>query len=210
LRWWPLVATGRISYGLYLWHYPIAFILLHSFGLPVVLLVPAALILTFACAIVSYRYVEQPLLTLRFRIPKRAAAILGWVAAGASMLGMAVGIGYFWTAEIAALVDSRPATIVAYGPHEVTSDIPFNVQVDGRSAIWIVASRPVQRNTHVKIAGSIPNDTDVSGSNVFVRFPTALVRTPGRVSVMLVGPDGNARSKEVFLVVRPADTPLPK
>jgi peptidoglycan/LPS O-acetylase OafA/YrhL len=62
----PLVAVGRISYGLYLWHFPVTFVVGdrlpgavgRSVGVVAVSLVAAAL---------SYRLVEQPILRARDR-----------------------------------------------------------------------------------------------------------------------------------------------
>ena len=62
--WWfsrlactrPLRYTGRISYGLYLWHLPMAKIFMSwTIGLPV----------TFLVAALSYRYIERPFLRRR-------------------------------------------------------------------------------------------------------------------------------------------------
>jgi peptidoglycan/LPS O-acetylase OafA/YrhL len=67
LEWPPLVATGRISYGLYLWHHPISWIP-SPFGtdfrgqLAAIVLRTA---LSFAAAIASYRLVERPFLQLK-------------------------------------------------------------------------------------------------------------------------------------------------
>ena len=63
----PLVATGHVSYALYLWHYPI-FLCLHrdlgwSLG-PTLLAGGAA---SFALAVASYRLVERPALALKLR-----------------------------------------------------------------------------------------------------------------------------------------------
>jgi peptidoglycan/LPS O-acetylase OafA/YrhL len=57
----PLVATGKISYGLYLWHAPLlawaaSAGLLSPFSLPLLVAV------SFALAVASYRFVEQPFL----------------------------------------------------------------------------------------------------------------------------------------------------
>lgn len=69
---------GRISYGLYLYHYPIWVMTVHRFGgslgedtkrlIGLFLLAP----ISFAIAAVSYRYVEEPILALknRFRAPQ--------------------------------------------------------------------------------------------------------------------------------------------
>jgi len=68
----PLAYTGRISYGLYLWHIPVFRILNAHGGIPEGLpLLGAKLVLTFGAAALSYRFVETPMLRLknRFRAP---------------------------------------------------------------------------------------------------------------------------------------------
>ncbi|WP_243226776.1 acyltransferase family protein [Microbacterium sp. CIAB417] len=61
LRTRPVTYIGNISYSLYLWHWPIIMVL--SALVPRdVIVIPAALFLTFALAAISYRFVEQPIL----------------------------------------------------------------------------------------------------------------------------------------------------
>lgn len=67
LAWRPLVAVGKISYSLYLWHF--LFLLLFNYGQPA-----AVLVLSFACAVASYRFVEQPF--RRRRVAKRTPSPL--------------------------------------------------------------------------------------------------------------------------------------
>jgi peptidoglycan/LPS O-acetylase OafA/YrhL len=83
----PLVWTGRISYGLYLWHFPIFFALsglayqqIHP-TLPRVLL---GAVVTFLVAGASFRYLETPLLGLkdRFRDDTRGREIKEALARG--------------------------------------------------------------------------------------------------------------------------------
>lgn len=60
----PLVAIGRISYGLYLWHYPIVSAVHAHLGHgPLTLLIAAPP--SFAIAFLSHRYLERPFLRLK-------------------------------------------------------------------------------------------------------------------------------------------------
>lgn len=79
LRAPPLVLLGRMSYGVYLWHYVVFRALFPVVGLPGPgLATPArtsvGLVLTFVIATVSYLVVEQPILRLNSRFRSAAAA----------------------------------------------------------------------------------------------------------------------------------------
>lgn len=66
LQWRPFVFTGRISYGLYLWHYPIWFIIYGQFqDWPWA--IPVVAILSYAAAVISFFVVERPFLRLKSR-----------------------------------------------------------------------------------------------------------------------------------------------
>ena len=66
----PLVWTGRVSYGIYLWHI-VVFWMLGRLGLDLGWgYWPAAVGLTFALAAVSYAVVERPLLRLKRRFER--------------------------------------------------------------------------------------------------------------------------------------------
>jgi len=57
----PMVAVGLISYSLYLWHWPIiAYIRVYSITEPPTLAYPLALLLMFALAVLSWKFVERP------------------------------------------------------------------------------------------------------------------------------------------------------
>jgi peptidoglycan/LPS O-acetylase OafA/YrhL len=78
LGWGPLVAVGRISYGLYLWHWPI-FLVLNGgrLDLPWLPLQIVRFVVTFAVATASFFLLESPALRLssRFRpVPAPSSA----------------------------------------------------------------------------------------------------------------------------------------
>ncbi len=88
LSWYPLRWIGMISYGLYLWHWPIYLTLTQTrTGLGGNALLFARLATTFAFATVSYYLVERPIRrgTFRVRLPRPVVlapiAVAGLVAA---------------------------------------------------------------------------------------------------------------------------------
>jgi peptidoglycan/LPS O-acetylase OafA/YrhL len=65
----PMVALGRISYGIYLWHY--VFIMQIRYHDNSKLLVLAGVVASVVVAALSFRYVEQPFLKLKQRFEPR-------------------------------------------------------------------------------------------------------------------------------------------
>jgi peptidoglycan/LPS O-acetylase OafA/YrhL len=62
-----LVYLGRISYGFYLWHYPIL-IILGSFNLNPTVYAAVAFIASFAASALSFKYLEQPIIRNREKL----------------------------------------------------------------------------------------------------------------------------------------------
>lgn len=67
----PFVYTGRISYGWYLWFYPIFIFGTHV--LPKFYEKPLAVIFSYLAAVISYHFVEYPFLRLKDRFEPKAA-----------------------------------------------------------------------------------------------------------------------------------------
>ena len=65
-RWPWLAFIGKISYGLYLWHYPV-FKAVRYLGAEWYLQLAAAIAATFGISLLSYRFVEQPFLRIKRR-----------------------------------------------------------------------------------------------------------------------------------------------
>lgn len=144
LAWRPLVWLGAISYGVYLWHWPIFLVLngertgwsgLNLFG--------ARCVLTLAVAGISYWAIEQPIRRWRPQrvplLPLAAATVAS--AAAATILVVPVGTGLHevglppGVSAVAAVspsppIDNRPAP----GPRDPNQ--PFTVSVFGDSIGW--------------------------------------------------------------------------
>lgn len=93
LSWSPLVAVGRCSYSLYLWHWPIYIAVTPSnTGLDGTPLLATRLALSFLAAGVSFALIEQPL-RRRALSPRLAVGLVGSTAALALVAGFAVDDG---------------------------------------------------------------------------------------------------------------------
>lgn len=86
----PVVAIGKASYSLYLWHYPVLAIARITIGIhnPAAIAVSAAAIA--ALSVITYRFVEQPFRTPSPQFRLRRGWILGAMAAVAMSLGFVV------------------------------------------------------------------------------------------------------------------------
>lgn len=67
LEWPVFVGTGRICYGLYLWHFPIIQLLKRDLGMNDWQVTLIAVPLSFVAAGASYRWIEKPFLTSKKR-----------------------------------------------------------------------------------------------------------------------------------------------
>ncbi|HEV7396161.1 MAG TPA: acyltransferase [Pyrinomonadaceae bacterium] len=68
LRFPPLVWIGRVSYGLYLWHWPVRGLVFRANTNPSIARIAAAVALSFAITTFSYYVVERPFLMRKKRL----------------------------------------------------------------------------------------------------------------------------------------------
>ncbi len=112
----PLVFVGRISYGLYLYHWPLFLVIDHAhtglLGLP---LLAVRLVTTFAVATVSWYLVEEPIRTGKAFRGRRGLAVTGAVTL---VTAAVVLMATLTPANSSAAVPVRPAPLpVGAGHH---------------------------------------------------------------------------------------------
>ncbi len=133
LGWEPIAYLGRISYGLYLWHWPLViWIIGDREGFRWVRAI-AVIVLTIAAAAVSYHLVEMPVRTRKWFTAKRSAVL-------------------------AALLLSAMLVAVSFGGGTPLSPLVQKLQPDGavnRRVVLIVGDSVPQRfNPELEIAAS--------------------------------------------------------
>jgi len=76
LEWPPLSWTGRVSYGLYIWHQPVLYFSREYGGLAEggAAFMATGVVLSFALTALSYYGVERPLIALRRRFGSHVAS----------------------------------------------------------------------------------------------------------------------------------------
>ncbi len=100
LSWQPLCYIGVISYGLYLWHWPLFLLITHErTGLGVPALLAVRLVCTAVAAVVSYHFIELPIRERRWRLPRpkvlapvALVALVGVLVAATPAPGPANGV----------------------------------------------------------------------------------------------------------------------
>ena len=119
----PLVWVGRISYSAYLWHWPLLAFYRYGHAQPGLPAAFGLVVLTFACAYLSYRFVETPARRSTAAAPRviwhqyvLPAGVLSFLALSAMYLdgyGLRGLTGY--RAQMTAMREqSRPANAFAY------------------------------------------------------------------------------------------------
>lgn len=93
LSWEPLRRVGTISYGLYLWHWPImVFLNADRVGIDGSLLFLLQVFLTFAMAYVSFRFIETPIRRNGFRSLMPSRPRISAAVASAAVIALFAGV----------------------------------------------------------------------------------------------------------------------
>ncbi|MFC6707294.1 acyltransferase family protein [Flexivirga alba] len=164
LAWWPLAALGRISYGAYLWHWPV--------GLWLAQLMPDSstwgrvvlgFILTIGIATVSYQRIEQPIHDRGWRVVVGGALRARTLAAGmaAVLLAGAVGVGVGAPAAAGQAQPPTAAKVVKLVPGQPAFEKPtkpYTVALYGDSVPYmLVKDFPAQKFPGIKaVALAVP------------------------------------------------------
>jgi peptidoglycan/LPS O-acetylase OafA/YrhL len=103
----PLVSLGVISYGVYLWHWPVIVALTQArTGLSGISLLALRLAATLAVSLLSFHLVERPIREQRWHVPRPAVALPAMFA-GLSALAIAVPLTTTSPSSASALASVR-------------------------------------------------------------------------------------------------------
>jgi hypothetical protein len=120
----PLVELGVISYGVYLWHWPIIVALTHTrTGLSGSALLLARVGATLVISLLSFRLVERPIREQRWHVPRPAVVLPGLIAALAA-LAIAVPLTTSTASTASALASVRVPVTVTTPPTTTATTTP--------------------------------------------------------------------------------------
>ena len=207
------------SYGIYLYGFPVQQLLTLRFpGLNPYWLFAVAMVVATALAALSWFLIERPMLRaprLMFgsgrklagdeqvgQGPARRHAVAALVAV---LLCVAVpfAASKFAESRQRARVDASTFHIVRYGPMVTPRATPFNVQPNGRSALWVEVDAPVDASAYVLLDGKrLESNPGKMGISAFV--PVEMLRSPGvlKLSVEWFEIGRFMRSETVDIIVQ--------
>jgi peptidoglycan/LPS O-acetylase OafA/YrhL len=138
-----VVGVGRLSYSLYLWHWPIYTLFRWTVGLESVFAIAAAVILTFVAASLSFRFLESPIRQSGVvrRQPRLAIVCVGLLSAG---LGWAVADEVFTAQPRLSLSVTSDAETWYASERNRAVQMPRGCRSEARSRqlndfLWVIA-----------------------------------------------------------------------
>ena len=140
----PLVWLGRISYGVYVYHWPLYLFLDHQrTGLGPLALTAVRLAATFAVAIASYVLVEQPIRTGRFirgrvRWIALPAGLVAAAVAGTAVAASATAPAIHFAPAAPLVIPATPPNPSRSTPHDASHDASRDPSPDSPRRLLIV------------------------------------------------------------------------
>lgn len=206
------------SYGIYIYGWPCQqLVLMAQPDMNPYLMMTLALALAWCCAMLSWRFIEQPAIDLGRSLGRRwqrrrEASVSAWPwPDGWCLLAflMALALVFAMAPKLVRSIDLLPVVpmatrIVAFGPQETIAGASINPLPDGRSAIWMTLDGTPPPSTRVVFDGTALEST-VGDRLITAIVPARLLRSPGDkpVFIELRLPDRIERSDAVALVVKP-------
>lgn len=161
MSWRPLVWSGKVSYGAYVYHWPVFMALTEDrMGFGGWFLDAVRLIVTTTLAVVSFVALEEPIRRRRF-LPRPRAAALGVVSAVAVVVAVV-------------FVVARPAPVVLAGvdaPDRVVAFDIENSRGQGEAVDSLVDSVAAEPSRRILVIGSDPTLSDRVGEHVVTEDP---------------------------------------
>ena len=131
--WGPLAFVGRISYGLYLYHWPVH-LWLHVPGAPALIEGLVQFAVAFALAVLSFRYLEAPVLSrgVKGLLPRAGFGARRAVAIGSAAL-LFVASFTLWQTKVVGVPDDVPPLVSGAEPYAARAGAHHPVAVVGDS-----------------------------------------------------------------------------
>ena len=185
LSLWPLAALGRISYGVYLFHWPL-FLWLNEnrTGLSGGPLFALRMAVTMALAIASYQLLELPIRGNR-RLPR--LQLVGWANASVGIAAVLVVVSAVTSPALTTVQSAdgpAPKVIRATAPTTTSSSTPTTVAA-ASGAITAATAAPAGTATTVARRRTDPTTTPTVAPTTVP--PTTVAPPPPPLRVMVVG-----------------------
>ncbi|MEN4917584.1 acyltransferase [Achromobacter spanius] len=198
----PLVGLGRISYGFYLWHLPIVYLLLHTYGMGVWTTAAFSFAASLAISTASFIWLERPALRLRSVVRPAVQVKAGIAAFVVSVVSIIGGLLYFQWDDVRFILSGKPLEVVNYGPRSYQIGERGPLQADGTLAMWVqMNGRPDMQST-AEIECYKTGITVVK-NGMSIMLPKVFSSVPGKYSVKIHGKDGRQLVDPVVIEVLP-------
>ncbi len=219
----PVAAIGRISYSLYLWHWPVYVMLRWTVGLDTAATRLVAVALAFALAALSYRYVEQPF-RRSARLRQRPRVAIVGLGLAALLVSAGLARAAFALSGVLSLSTTRDAAVWSpYSAPPAIGTCRAKVATRYEGAIKILDVTPTSCGTLASTRLLVAGDSHAGAYFRMVRelsqargVAAAIYASPGCAFMDLLTPiaalDGDcpaqnqAMQAAILAAARPGDT----